>query len=175
MNVYLLQDKLIKETRKYMKQQCDIFKKIDRNQEAAALVSRLANPQPSTKSIRYANTAINISSLTWSYSCCWKCHSLMILADPSAIWQIDCQSCFILLNNYSVQLFYSLELQFCRNVLFSSWTLKFHLLFIQCLFLLSLKDRTDNHFLLNIYSIYNHCKCGTSPVRKLLDFFNVNL
>ncbi|KAG7157208.1 Jerky protein-like 10 [Homarus americanus] len=50
MNVFLLQDKLIRERPKYMKQQTlpDIFKKIARKQEEATVVSTLDNPLPST-------------------------------------------------------------------------------------------------------------------------------
>ncbi|KAG7157331.1 putative Jerky protein-like 71 [Homarus americanus] len=50
MNVFLLQDKLIRERPKYMKQQTlpDIFKKIARKQEEATAVSTLDNPLPST-------------------------------------------------------------------------------------------------------------------------------
>ncbi|KAG7166753.1 Jerky protein-like 12 [Homarus americanus] len=50
MNVFLLQDKLIRERPKYMKQQIlhDTFKKIARKQEEATAVSTLDNPLPST-------------------------------------------------------------------------------------------------------------------------------
>ncbi|XP_042230430.1 jerky protein homolog-like [Homarus americanus] len=50
MNVFLLQDKLIRERPKYMKQQTlpDIFKKIARKQEEATAVSTLDNLLPST-------------------------------------------------------------------------------------------------------------------------------
>ncbi|KAG7163044.1 putative Jerky protein-like 67 [Homarus americanus] len=50
MTVFLLQDKLIRERPKYMKQQTlpDIFKKIARKQEEATAVSTLDNPLPST-------------------------------------------------------------------------------------------------------------------------------
>ncbi|KAG7157951.1 hypothetical protein Hamer_G025996 [Homarus americanus] len=50
MNVFLLQNKLIRERPKYMKQQTlpDIFKKIARKQEEATAVSTLDNPLPST-------------------------------------------------------------------------------------------------------------------------------
>lgn len=56
MNVYLLQDKLIRERPKYMKQQTlhDIFKKLARKQEVkeqeAAEVSTFDNPLPATSS-----------------------------------------------------------------------------------------------------------------------------